>query len=95
MLNNLMATNSHLFSGIIKRSAYVNQLLLNTNNPLPMHYSTDGLHFLDLTNGCYANKLIIDQWLGEGDFGARPLYDFSGNLLLPGNVINNWTGFGQ
>jgi len=91
-VNNLILSNSWMFSGIIRRSAIANQDMLNTNNPLPYHYSYDGLHFLDLTNGCYGYKAMMDSWIGEGDYGVRPIADWSGRLYVQSSVVMNGVG---
>src|ERR1017187_3994281 len=78
-LVSMVLSNQSLFSGLIRRDKIVTQqILCPTNSP---QFSTDGLHFMNLTNGWLANLFIANSFLGVGDYGLRPMSDFYGNLL--------------
>jgi hypothetical protein len=82
-LVSLVLSNKSLFSGLIRRDKLVTQqMLCYTNSP---QFSLDGLHFMNATNGWRANQFIANSFLGDGDYGIRPMNDIFGNLIVVTN----------
>ena len=67
-------TNRSLFAGIWRRDLVVNPYLLSTNN----NFSLDWQHFYGPL-GYLANWAIADSYLGDGDYGLRPIPDYNGS----------------